>query len=255
MKKLRSGKIILTSLFISLLSFSCEVGLGEAIDITAPEIKIISPTVSQSVSKQFVITGVASDDFGLKEVTVDIAGDGLNEKFQWKGSSWQRLNNDLWEDYDSVTNNGNAKKLEFSIPIDASNAVSGHEYTITTKVSDLYSNEGGKTKDERNVIIDTTEPVVSIIEPVRLFSATDSQFDTYVLKNNSILPKIKNGTFTISGSQKEDTNLDYLVVYLDKETSTIPLLPRTSTYPVQNPLVKKEITGENLRNWSTTITA
>ena len=55
MKKLRSGKIILTSLFISLLSFSCEVGLGEAIDITAPEIKIISPTVSQSVSKQFVI--------------------------------------------------------------------------------------------------------------------------------------------------------------------------------------------------------
>ena len=255
MKKIKTNKILLTSLLISLLSFSCEVGLGEAIDITAPEIKIISPTVSQSVAKQFVINGVASDDFGLKSVTVDIEGDVLNEKFQWEGSSWQRLENDVWVDYVPATNTGNAKKIEFSIPIDASAAVSGHEYTITTKVSDLYSNEGGKTKDERNVIIDTTEPVVSIIEPVRLNSAADTQFDTYVLKNNSILPKIKNGTFTISGSQKEDTNLDYLVVYLDTETTTIPLLPRTLTYPVANPLVKKIVTGENLRNWSTTITA
>uniref|UniRef100_UPI00298DFD67 hypothetical protein n=1 Tax=Treponema sp. TaxID=166 RepID=UPI00298DFD67 len=130
--------------------------------------------------------------------------------------------------------------------------LSGHEYSITSKVSDPYGNEGAKTKDERNVIIDVQEPAVSIIEPVRLQSATAAEFSTYVLQNNSVLPKIKNGTFEISGSQREDTNLDYLVVYLDKEVSSLAAGSVTE-YPVANPLVRKVITGANLRNWSTTV--
>lgn len=254
MRKVKLNKILLTSLLSSLLAFSCQVGLGEAVDVTAPEIKVTSPTVSQSVSKQFNITGVATDDFGLASVTVDIDGDNFTEHFKWEGSSWKRLENGSWVDYASATSTGDSKNLSFTISVDASAAVSGHEYSITSKATDVYSNENAKTKDERNVIIDTTEPLVSIIEPTRLSSPTDPEFATYVLKNNSVLPKIKNGTFTISGSQREDTTLDYLVVYLDQETTAIDK-GTVTIYPVANPLIAKRIDGSNLRNWSTTVSS
>lgn len=254
MRKVKSNKILLTSLLASMLAFSCQVGLGEAVDVTAPEIKVTSPAVSQSVSKQFNITGVATDDFGLASVTVDINGDNFTEHFKWEGSSWKRLESGSWVDYASATSTGDSKNLSFTISVDASAAVSGHEYSITSKATDVYSNESAKTKDERNVIIDTTEPLVSIIEPTRLPFPTDPEFATYVLKNNSVLPKIKNGTFTISGSQREDTTLDYLIVYLDQETTVINK-GSVTTYPVANPLIVKRIDGSNLRNWSTTVSS
>ena len=40
MRKVKSNKILLTSLLASMLAFSCQVGLGEAVDVTAPEIKV-----------------------------------------------------------------------------------------------------------------------------------------------------------------------------------------------------------------------
>ena len=46
MRKVKSNKILLTSLLASMLAFSCQVGLGEAVDVTAPEIKVTSPAVS-----------------------------------------------------------------------------------------------------------------------------------------------------------------------------------------------------------------
>lgn len=252
MKKVKAFKYFFTALLLGALSFSCDIGLGEAVDLTAPQVTIAAPAVSQSVAKEFVITGQASDDIGLRSITVDIEGTGYTEKFQWASNSWKKLSNGAWVDYKAAKSTGTPNSVLFSIPVNASRAQSGHEYTITTKVTDLSGNEGAKSKDERSIIIDTTEPVVSIIEPVRLMAADDSEFDDYVLQNNSVLPKIKNRKFTISGSQKEDTKLDYLVVYLDTETDVITLGSVTE-YPVANPLVKKVITGSNLRNWSTEV--
>lgn len=254
MKRINLVKIIFTSLLLSALTFSCEVGLGEAVDVNAPEIKIVSPEVSGSVSRQFSITGNASDNYSVSSLTVDVEGSSFTKNFKWDSTGWKQLLNGNWVDYPSAYISGNSKNFDFVIPVDGSVANSGDELTITSRVSDAYGNEGAKVKDERSVVIDIVEPTVSIIEPMReTSSAAAPAFATYVLQNNSVLPKIQNGTFTISGSQREDTRLDYLVVYLDTETTVINPEDHLEDYPVATPLVRKEIHGENLRNWSTTI--
>ena len=245
-------RFITTIFLVGLLSFSCNIGLGEAVDITPPEVKIITPLISQSVAQQFIITGQAKDNYGITLININIDGDNFSEQYKYDGISWYRYQDDQWNTYDSAFCTGSEKQIDFSITVDGSCAVSGHEYIITTKVFDALKNEGSKTKDERSVIIDITEPEVSIIEPTLLPLPDDPEFSKYVLKNNSVLPKIKNGSFEISGSQKEDTTLDFLVIYLDEEKTIIPA-GTIDKYPVENPIIKKIIEGENLRNWSTVV--
>lgn len=254
MKKVNFIKNSLIALFVSLFAFSCQVGLGESVDVTAPEIVSISPGAGQSVLRQFVISGHVTDNYKLAEITVDVDGKNISEKFKWSDEGWKKLDNGDWVDFTAATTSGSSKDVSFDIPFDASNAVSGNEYSIITKVTDIYNNQASKTIEEITVIIDTVEPVVSIIEPTRLSSPTHRDFASYVLKNNSVLPNIMNGTFSISGSQKEDTNLGYLVVYLDEETSIIDLSEKLQEYPVEKPVVKKVVT-EELRNWTATVSS
>ena len=68
-KSLRSVFGLLASL--SLLFFaSCEVGLGESVDLEAPEITITSPLPNAKVGCNVVLEGTCSDNVGVTEVIV-----------------------------------------------------------------------------------------------------------------------------------------------------------------------------------------
>ena len=127
-------RFITTIFLVGLLSFSCNIGLGEALDITPPEVKIITPLISQSVAQQFIITGQAKDDYGITLININIDGDNFSEQYKYDGISWYRYQDDQWNTYDSAFCTGSEKQIDFSITVDGSCAVSGHEYIITTKV-------------------------------------------------------------------------------------------------------------------------
>lgn len=246
MKKIFTLFLILSSFLI----LSCEVGLGEAIDLIAPSVNISTPVPTGSVTQTFTIKGNAQDNFGVIQIDVNVIGDGVDLQYQWTSGGWKIKNGTSWDDYEDGTVNGSQKNMDWTLTVPASTALSGHDYTITTVVADYYGNEGKNTKDERVVTIDTSEPTVSIIEPILSTSATDSAFASYALKDNNVLNRLHNGTFTISGSQREDTHLDYLMVYLDEDTTP---LTRTNVEYSGTYIAKKKVTGDNLRNWSTEI--
>lgn len=58
---------------------SCDVGLGESIDTSVPTVSITQPASSSSVSGDFVIGGVASDDKSLDKVVLTITNTATKE--------------------------------------------------------------------------------------------------------------------------------------------------------------------------------
>ncbi|MBP5588282.1 MAG: hypothetical protein J6X37_06095 [Treponema sp.] len=246
---------VLVSLFVL---FSCEVGLGEKVDIYPPSVKVLTPEHTGYILETFTIKGKAHDDSGVSLMTVQI--EPLDNptadttfKFRISGNKWEYYDNSsaTWNDYDpalcSIT--GSGKDINWELTYTVGNAVqNGTEFVITTQVYDLYGNESKESKDERSVTIDKIDPVVSLISPtvIKPYSTMQTTAATYSLKDNTVLTNLINGEFTISGSQKEEGKLDKLVVYLDARTdSSLDNLE-------QNALVKKVVTGDNLRNWSTT---
>lgn len=236
--------------------FSCEVGLGKAVDVIAPTVKVISPDRTDYIQKTFIIEGEAKDNIGISLMELQIQPldnptDETTLKFRVVNNTWEKYVDGNWENYESDNTKieGTSKNYKWQLEIDLDSSVkTGTEYDILTRVYDIGNNENKDSKDERSVTIDMEDPVVSIISPVLKLYENESSSE-YNLKDNSVLKNLMNGEFTISGSQKEDARLDYLMVYLDEKTDkTIDF----ETLESEATFVKK-ITGDNLRNWSTSI--
>lgn len=250
----------LSLLYIALSLISCEIGLGESVDINAPVVKVASPDRTGYIKQDFTITGHAEDDTGVSLMTVEIEPldnptPATTLKFRVQNKAWQKYNilTSEWEAYTvgSTLVTGSEKSFDWIlyISLDASVA-SGTEFTLTTRVYDLYSNESKDSKDERSITVDMEEPAVSLIAPViqPSYAAEKTRADNkYKLKDNSILSYLYNGELKISGSQKEDCRLDYLYVYIDEVQDSDVSNSRLGE------VSKKRVDGDNLRNWSTTV--
>lgn len=213
--------------FASIFLFSCEIGLGESVDIIAPSINIKSPKSLSSVTQEFIINGSVSDNIGIKKITVNIDEAGL--KFVWNGA-WKQEEDGVLVDFENGSFSGTKKNMDWSLRVRLENAVSAQQYTITSTVQDNYGNESVKSTDERSVTVDVVDPMVSLITPFkRTYAAAKEAHDGYQLKNNKDLTNLYNGNFMIKGSQKEDTRLGSLYLIIDKGTSYDP--PSIEEYP------------------------
>ena len=68
--------------FTSIAAFiSCEVGLGEAVDVAAPVITIDTPKTSAIIRDTFAITGTWSDDGSIKSVEVELRNTGTDKTY------------------------------------------------------------------------------------------------------------------------------------------------------------------------------
>lgn len=246
-------KKILRNISISLLTLlafitpSCEIGLGAGVDLIAPEITITTPERSSYITQTVTVVGVATDNLELTKISVKI--EETNQAFEYEDSVWYSVSEGERTEYANAGATGDKTSLNWYVTIPIVGAVSGNEYTIIAQAFDYYGNEGKTSIDERNVTIDTTDPVVSLIEPVvhSKFEEAKELNEQYELKNNSILLSLYNETITISGSQKEDAKLDRLNVYIDAQ-ETVSIGAKVTDY-----FVKKEVTGANIRNWSTAV--
>lgn len=232
---------------------SCQVGLGEAVDLTAPEVEIITPAPTDSVPKVFTVKGSASDNAGVKELVIEVEGTNQKYKLEPKTEQWSEVDSSgNWIPYSVGTYKGNKRKFEWSVSFSIKGASSGEDYILITKVSDDQGNEGKASKDERSITVDMQSPTVSIIEPditSDIQQAVD-KLSSYTTKNNAILTQLINGDFIINGSQREDTKLDYLIIVLDeKQDMQVPSIEECPDLKTTNPILYVKNDSSSLRNW------
>lgn len=251
------NKVLSIFLFCGIVFTSCELGLGKAVDMEAPEITIISPESYASTPKDILIKGYASDNESIKLLTISIEELGL--KYQWNGS-WKKYKGSVLIPLNEseVISNGDKKKLEWNITLNIENAVSGTQYTLYSQVEDEYGNTSSKSKDERSFTCDIEKPVVSVNIPELLknYITPEESKNQYKLKDSKDVLKLINKSFVIEGTQKEDTKLGELYILLDTSTS-----PNVKSYEQEKDLNKiteegkliciKKIEGN--RSWNTTV--
>ena len=245
------SKLLLT-VFLILFAFSCNVGLGEAVDLTAPVVEITRPEVAEAVPQTITVEGTAIDNIGVTKIQVTI--DETNQIYQLiPGTGWQVKASDSWQNYANGTSVVEKTKISFTLDVEVVGSKSGDDITIITQAFDELGNEGKQSKDERLVTIDINAPAVTVNEPVLFadYSTAETNLASYSLQDNAVLSHLYNQDITISGYQKEESTLEKLIIYIDTKTaSSVPANEAELTYSEGEVSYKKEFTGSGLRNWN-----
>lgn len=84
MKKVRIW--VLLASFLSIFLLSCEIGLGAAVDTTAPVISISNPPVDAVVRDAFAFSGSYSDDGTVIAASITLSGVNVSGSYTFGGS-------------------------------------------------------------------------------------------------------------------------------------------------------------------------
>lgn len=254
MKKINILFLSIFTLFALILS-SCTIGLGEAVDMEAPEVSISSPENFSSIPQTFKISGNIKDNFQLKYLQVEVSQDSkVIQKYKLEELKWYVFSNGSWSPYENKENKVTGDKLSVAWTLDLrlSKAQSGTDYVVTAYVYDQFDNQGKKSKDTITVTVDAIDPVVSVSSPVLLPSENlVSDFNALKaedIKDVSKIGSFQNKDFTIKGNVLEDSEVKSLTIYLDSETTSSVDISSADF----NPIIKKTVSGD-LRNWNISI--
>lgn len=213
MKKL-FNKLFSVTLAASLFALaSCQIGLGESVDIVGPSVTITDPSPRENVQGTFSVRGTAKDDTGVDSLTVTCAN------YTWKhtASGWvvdDGTGNGFVSDSASTwTEDLTSKKINWAVNnIDFSTQDAG-DYEIIASAVDTSGNTSADSKKTRTVVVDKDAPVVSVSSPL---TKTDSTYFTSITDYKDIT-KVSNfvtGDFTIAGSTTDDNTIKYIDVYV-----------------------------------------
>ena len=145
------------SAMIFILPTSCKlIGLGDAIDLTAPEVNITSPESMESIGADFVINGTASDDTKVTSLTVYIKESAQSFKYEggWQkldtsSNTWQSISNGTWVEAET--------SVTWSLPVSINSVTGVTDYTITATAVDAANNNSSSSVDTRVVVLDTSD--------------------------------------------------------------------------------------------------
>jgi len=161
---------------ISLILFSCDVGLGSRLDLEGPMVEFTYPIARKAVGSEFVVEGSASDFTGIQQLLLraEIGTDNGNIPFekQWRfdGGVWE-VSEDYGESWSSLSGaewNGGIKSGEWKIPVDLKiNSINPDdgEYIFILQAWDLVGNSDENSFNTRVFIIDTQPPKVDVSNP------------------------------------------------------------------------------------------
>lgn len=277
-KKIISFCAVSSAVFAILLS--CEIGLGPAVDVTAPEVTLTSHKDNDCVGSSFVLRGIATDNDAVTKLTIDF--DDADIHFQiTSGGSWQKKTSTTG--WTTVSNSSEhpyycsfGDTWNWAVYVDTSekkDTFSDFTYTFAIEAFDEMGNSGKNSKVEYALNVDENLPVVEITKP-----EVDSSYDvalanckSYKLQNANSLPYLVNGDFTISGRQSEALAFRELLIEFDDgkvasntvtnagdASTTVENLSKENPFDRQNVYYSKTLrTGENgitdLRTWSFTV--
>lgn len=134
---------LLAVLLIALAASSCDVGLGESIDTSAPTVTITYPSSSSSVSGSLIIRGVCHDDKSLDKVVVTVT-------------------NTKDPDAEPITKESKISGNDWSVVLD------GMDFPDGTYSADVVVYDGaGRTSVTANRVfdVDNTPPVFCLTKP------------------------------------------------------------------------------------------
>lgn len=209
--------VFLSSVF---LAVSCDLGLGESVDVTAPSLEISYPKAGSVIMEDFILSGVCSDDRGVAKIEVTLTelvdgSEGTNVYGPYEaeitGDAWQLVLNKP-EDFDGVV----------FYPI------RDGTYRVTVIVTDTANRTEVKTT---TLELDNTAPFFLLANPLyRGSSETVSEFGR---------------TFSIAGDVADDhkvTAMTFNAYPYDKSTDSLGEkisfdISGFNTMSRQNPLV------------------
>lgn len=285
MKIINRKKIYSAVLSVFALAFfsSCEIGLGPSVDLQAPEVEITSHKDNDSVGPLFVVKGTASDNEAVTSIQIDFNDADMHYMVdpvqgQWKkkintNPNWQIVTGDS-NYYCNVTGG----KIEWSIGVDSTEKIASktdNSFTFEIVVTDKMGNSGRKSKALCTLTVDTNSPVVSIYKPELFtgsYTSVESLTNSYSLKDGNVLSRLMNGSIVLTGRQDQALSFKALRIELDngKQSSGISKVTSGNAIesmtellnldeanlgdsPVPSVYYSKDITGNDLREWSLTI--
>lgn len=249
MKKI--NKIIKTifSIFTLVILSSCQIGLGEAIDLQAPEIFLTSHKDNDYVGQTFRLAGYATDNEKVKSITIDF--DEANIHYKWENSTWQKKTSYI--DWTALTADEcactvNNTTVTWAVTVDTTEAKQGMQsstYSYSIVAQDQIGNSGKTSKIEGSLVVDQNTPDIKLNSPA-LFSTNkdiEEKINSFTLKDGSVLSQLFNGTLVFEGRQDSAAAFKEFRLELDdgEEDSNI-----VDSYNFNEPI--NSVTTENISN-------
>lgn len=219
MKKLTVSFVKKVFAYVSLsalsivLFFSCgdDSGLGKAVDLTPPIIKITSHVDNDTVASGFMLQGTASDNEGVSSITIDCEAAELHYQVS-PGGVWKKnsVSTDGWENVadsegscTSIGENAWAWSVYINTEEDAPD-YADTTYAFSALAIDKMENSGSDSKVDISLIVDKNNPDVTVSSPDLFKTAraeTEEKIESYRLQDGNIISRLLNGNIVISGRQ------------------------------------------------------
>ena len=208
MKKQNKSFKLFSVLVVAFLIFSsCQIGLGNAIDLEAPEVFLTSHKDSDYVGQNFRLAGTASDNEKVKKLSIDF--DEADIHFVLENGVWKKKTSytadwvTISADESLATVDG--KTVNWAIDVSTEEAKSGIDstYIFTIVVEDFVGNSGKNSKLEGSLIVDENIPEISIKTPELFKTNTDltAEYEKLQLQDGNVLAQLLNGTLVFEGRQ------------------------------------------------------
>lgn len=249
MKKI--NKIIKTifSIFTLVILSSCQIGLGEAIDLQAPEIFLTSHKDNDYVGQTFRLAGYATDNEKVKSITIDF--DEANIHYKWENSTWQKKTSYI--DWTALTADEcactvNNTTVTWAVTVDTTEAKQGMQsstYSYSIVAQDQIGNSGKTSKIEGSLVVDQNTPDIKLNSPALFSTNKDIQekISSFELKDGSVLSQLFNGTLVFEGRQDSAAAFKEFRLELDDGTEDSNSV---DSYNFDKPI--NSVTTENISN-------
>ena len=249
MKKQLNILIILLSIFTLFSFFSCEIGLGEAIDLEAPVLKLTSHNASDFVSSNFTLQGEVSDNEVIARVLIDFEEADIHYKLEKTGNWMKKTStNSEWQTLESseasVVRNGKTWKWKVNVYASDAKEGTGSTYNFTIVANDEVGNASTTSKLDCSLVVDENVPTVSVNRPELHidYSATETASNGYKLQDGNIISRLFNGTILLEGRQDSASSFKELRIEFDNGTTSESEISSSGNYD-------GEITTEDIANY------
>lgn len=228
---------------------SCQIGLGEAIDLQAPEIFLTSHKDNDYVGQTFRLAGYATDNEKVKSITIDF--DEANIHYKWENSTWQKKTSYI--DWTALTADEcactvNNTTVTWAVTVDTTEAKQGMQsstYSYSIVAQDQIGNSGKTSKIEGSLVVDQNTPDIKLNSPA-LFSTNkdiEEKIKSFKLRDGSVLSQLFNGTLVFEGRQDSAAAFKEFRLELDDGTEDSNTV---DSYNSNKPI--NSVTTENISN-------
>ena len=257
--------------FVILFSFiSCQIGLGEAIDLQPPKVQLTSHNDNDSVAQTFTLKGTASDNYGVESIYINFEDSAMYFKYQ-NGQWLKKTGNKGWQSFEEAKSVYKDSLIYWEIPVDYNEGnKKDTNLFFSIEATDKIGNSGKDSKIECAVIVDENMPIASIIKPELQtnFETVTTNKNNFKLKDGNVISQLLNGNIVLEGRLDGSASFRQLLIELDNGTTsgncnnnvediddTITAKDLSLKYPIgsaSSPYYEKTLTPtstDDLRSW------